>query len=104
MLQSALDQPGRQGRNIERQREVKAQIRLDLLEMGRARMDAATIRRNGGWRHTSLLGHKGDGSVWGRTQVIGGKAQIPQRTELQRKAQLIGGTALPADFLGIAVG
>jgi hypothetical protein len=41
-----------QGRNIERQREVKAQIRLDLPEMGRARMDAATISRNGGWRHT----------------------------------------------------
>jgi len=51
MFQSALDQPSRQGRNIERQREVKAQIRLDLLVMGSARMDAAAIRRNGGWRH-----------------------------------------------------
>jgi len=86
MLQRTLDQPGRQGGEVEGQREAKPQIHLNLLEMGSAGVAAGTVCRNSGGGHLSLLRHKGDRFAWGQAHVIGRKPQIPQRTELEGKA------------------
>jgi hypothetical protein len=104
MLQCPLDQPRCQRREVQGQRRAKPQIGLDLQEMGRPRGQAASIRREGLWWQSQLLGHAGDGRPWSCPKVIGGKAQIAQRTELERKAQLIVGATLFADFLRISVG
>lgn len=104
MLQCSVAQPGREGRKIQRAGGTKAQIRLDLLEMGGPRLNPAAIGGEDVWWKSQLLGYKGDGRPRRRAEVIGGKAEVAQRTELERKAQLIVGTALLADFLGIRIG
>jgi hypothetical protein len=104
MLQYPLDQPRRQRREVQGQRRTKSQIGLDLQEMGSPRGQAAPIRREDIWWQSQLLGHEGHDSPWSCPKVTGGKTQIAQRTELERKAQLIVGATLFADFLRISVG
>ena len=87
MLQGAFPQPRLHPIEIQGRGGAKPQIRLDLQEVGRPCFNPLAIGLDGfGW-DAQLLRHIRDNLLRGRPEVIGGKPQIAQGTELERKAQ-----------------
>ena len=87
MFQGAFPQPRLHPIEIQGRRSAKPQIRLDLQQVGRPCFNPLAIGLDGfGW-DAQLLRHIRDNLPRGRPEVIGGKPQIAQGTELERKAQ-----------------
>ena len=103
MLQRALDQPGLQGVETQWGRQPEAEIRLHLLEVGRAGFNPLPIRVNGRSRDIQLSCDIEEHLLRGGAEVIGGEAQIAQGTELQGKPQACMRLALVVDDLLIGL-
>ena len=73
------------------------QVGLHLLEVGGPRGSPCAVGREGLGRHTQLLRHVFDRHRRRRLEVIGCKPEIPQRTELEGKAQACMGLAVLVD-------
>ena len=79
------------------------QVELHLLEVGGPRGATCAVGREGLRRHAQLLRHVFDRHRRRRLEVIGCKPEIPQRTELEGKAQAGMGLAVLVDYLSIGV-
>ena len=87
MFQGPFHQPHSQGIEIQRGGSAKAQMGLDLLEVERAGGNPAAIGGERVRRHGELLRDIDDRVPRGRAEVVRGKPQIAQGTELHGKAQ-----------------
>jgi hypothetical protein len=101
MFERPLDQPGVQGREIERCGSTKLQVGLHMELMIRLGSPPARIQGKHAWINFQLLGHERDYLVWGRLAVVRHKAEIAEDTELEGIAQTILGVSLAPDFPGI---
>ena len=80
------------------------EVKLHLLEVGRACGSPGTVRQEHLRRHSQLVCDICHGRRRRCPQVIGGKPQIPEGTELQGKAQAGMGLAVLIDGALIRLG
>ena len=79
------------------------QVGRHLLEVGGLRGSTCTVGGEGLGRHSQLLRHGLDSRRRRRLELIGCEPSIPQRTELESKAQACLGLTVLVDHLVIGL-